>query len=201
MGYVAGTNLYSYCFNDPVNEIDPLGLLTVIIHGIGHHQAGYSGELGNYLRANGETVIEYYWSGDLLALGEQSEVASNLAGLLRNAKRLADDRGENLNIISHSQGTRLAYKAVIQSKVKVDNLLTLGSPYASQYPRPGKVVHWVNIWSELDPISYPSAITRGYDIRIDSSHTDYWNESKINPQLLEILKRLLFDKKTSKKKC
>lgn len=67
------------------------------------------------MRANGETVVEYYWSGNLFDLGEQSEVSSNLAGTLGIARRLADARGENLNVISHSQGTRIAYGAVRQS--------------------------------------------------------------------------------------
>ena len=200
VGYVAGINLYNYVGNNPINAVDPSGLVTVIVHGIGHHEPGYSGELGNYLRANGEIVVEYYWSGDLLALGEQSEVSSNLAGTLGTARRLADARGENLNIISHSQGTRIAFGAVRQSHVKIDNLVTLGSPYASQYPRPGNIRRWVNIWSQLDPISYPSAFTRGYDIRIDTSHTDYWNESEVNPQLLKILDKLLFNKQSTKKK-
>ena len=201
VGYASGNNFYTYCESNPVNAIDPYGLLTIIVHGIGSNNGeGFSGALGDYLKANGERVVEYYWSGSLLALGEQSEVSANLAGMLENARRLADATGEDLNIISHSQGTRIAYKAIAQSDVKIDNFVTLGSPYASQYSFPGNVSKWINIWSQLDPFSYPSPFTRGYDIRINSGHTEYWNESKINPQLKEILSRLLFGKDTEKTK-
>ena len=200
VGYVVGMNLYSYGHNSPLIWIDPSGLLTFIVHGAGRHEKGYSGALGDFLRSKGEYVVEYYWSGGIFDFQEQSFVIRNLSGMLGNARRLAEARGERLNIISHSQGTRIAYKAVSRSNVKVDNLVTLGSPYASQYSRPGNVVHWVNVWSQQDPVSYPSAVTGGYDVRIDSRHEEYWNQTELNPQLQDLVSDLMFNETPIKKR-
>jgi RHS repeat-associated protein len=192
LGMADGTNVYAYCGNDPVNRVDPWGLLTIIMHGIGSHAVGYSGALRDYLEQNGETVIEYYWSGNLDNMAEQDQVASNIGSLLNSARKLADALGEDLNVIAHSQGTRLTYKGILRSSANVDNFVTLGSPYASQYSMPPNVSRWTNIWSQTDPISYPSIVTAADDFRITSRHENYWTKEVLNAELLRILNKKLF---------
>jgi RHS repeat-associated protein len=173
---VEGTNRYLYVHNNPVNALDPFGLLTVIIHGIGGgHEQGYSANLGNTLKAKGETVIEYTWSGGFLDVGS---VIANFSSELKRTRDIANVRNEKLNVISHSMGTYISYEAIKFTGIRVDSFVTMGS-FLGYRRKLSNVNRWINYWSTKDFISWPSVTSDAEQIKISTGHTGYWNDSAV----------------------
>ncbi len=186
LGCAAGMNLYTYVNNNPVNAVDPLGLVTVIVHGIGHHGKGYSGGIKRALESSGEQVIEIRWSGFIL----DKTVYGNVANKILEAQMLAQAKKENLNIIGHSWGTVVVGEVLHGTRIKADNLISLGSPYFD-YSSISK--SWMNFWSPVDPISWGSAF-RGvinpgqFDIYWGVPHLNYWNHPDVINEICKKLK-------------
>lgn len=153
-----------------------MGLLTIIIHGRGgRHPQGYSGALGAELVARGEPVIEHTWSGNIK---DHAQVANTLSSILRVARGVASKRGEPLNVISHSWGTVIAYRAISTSGVFVSNFITMGSPLRAD-TRPANVGRWINYWSPNDGISALGRAPADLNVNTGDRHTAYWNNRSL----------------------
>ena len=186
LGFTGGINQYLYCASDPVNFNDPYGLLTVIIHGLGKHDEGYSKRLAEVLRSQGETVIEYQWPGHLAT---HDILVKNLTAQMKNYEQLARSLGENFNVVSHSWGSVLGYESIAKSGANVDNFITMGSPLIGSWPKPENVNFWKNFISYRDPISLLSKFCQADEIHTSFhvSHFGYWNDSSIISDISNIL--------------
>jgi pimeloyl-ACP methyl ester carboxylesterase len=180
-------NRYAYCDNNPVNGIDPMGLYTLIVHGLGEHSEGYSGELGKKLRSSGETTNEIFWSGNILDIAAFSRVANEIKG----AADFAAARGEQLNVIGHSWGGVLVSSALRTTKSKA-NLATLGTPYFN-LSRPVGVRRYVNFIGEGDIIGLMSIFNvSAMQFGVINGRTDianihnYWNNEEVINIILEM---------------
>ncbi|NJD67632.1 MAG: hypothetical protein FIA90_02990 [candidate division NC10 bacterium] len=191
LGFRDGLNEYTYVRNNPTNASDPLGLLTVMVHGVrlGAPRPGTYAEnpLGRAIREAGERVEEVRWNGNPLSVQAQTAVLNKIADYAAQAAA----RGEPFNIIGHSWGSGLAVdynvSTLLAGGQSVDLLVTMGSPVMGGDT--GFAKDWVNIWSPLDPISWPSALTLGaaQQVRTWAGHMGYWEDpTTIN----EIVRRI-----------
>lgn len=189
IGLEGGINFYSYVSNNPVNGVDPLGLLTVIIHGYASHHEGYSGLLGDSIRARGEDVIEYIWSGGIIDYFSED---SRFEDTLREARMLADLRGEGLNVVGHSLGGVISYKAIARTGVQVDNFVTMASPLNLPFTRKvsdlSNIGHWANIVSINDTFSWSSVGIPADSFYFSNVwHEGYWENSTIAETVVSAL--------------
>jgi RHS repeat-associated protein len=181
IGYDSGDlNLYRYCGNNPLNLVDPTGLETIIIHGIGAgHEPGYSGQLADQLRAQGEVVWEFHWSGDI---GDTGKTISSFKEAASFVSARSTSKGESFNVIAHSYGGLISYSAISSSNVSVDNYITMGSPLGN-VSTPSNVSNWTNFFSFIDPIS--SYSFGANNIPVLSNHTGYWSHSTVIGNITE----------------
>jgi RHS repeat-associated protein len=182
IGYAGGINLYAYCKNNSTNFVDPMGLYTLIIHGRGHHESGYSGGIGDALSANGETVKEASWSGRITNFNAFNQIRNEI----KQAREIATARGESLNIIAHSWGGMLASSALRETGIRADNFVTMGTPYFN-FTRPGGVVRYANFMEENDIFGYLSMLNltaKQFVTTTDFNnlikiHNSYWNDPEV----------------------
>lgn len=192
MGYVGGINLYTYVGNNSINAVDPLGLYTLIIHGMSigtPHKPGYSGQIGKILESAGETVKEVIWTGN----PAEKNISLKIQNEIKQAAQIAKARGEPLNIIGHSWGGVLASSALRETHIRVDNFVTLGTPYFN-FSRPGGVVRYANIISKGDIFGLLSIFnltakqigaTSDFESLIDI-HQSYWNDPEVINTILRM---------------
>ncbi|MBI4489579.1 MAG: IPT/TIG domain-containing protein [Deltaproteobacteria bacterium] len=189
-----GLNAYSYVRNSPITGRDPLGLYTIIVHGIGVRKPpqGYSKDLGEVIKATGETVSEVRWNGNLFSGEAASDAFFQLAQLISNAPP-----GEPINIIGHSWGSVLAANYLAATGTPVDLLVTIGSPLSAVTADPASASVWVNISSVADPISWYSLTSMAEKlVRVGFvGHTGYWTDPVT---IKEIVKRIKNQKKARK---
>ena len=194
LGFRDGINAYTYVRNSPINARDPLGLLTIIVHGIGVGKppSEYSKDLGRAIQATGETVSEVRWNGNLFSGEAASDAFFQLAQLISNAPP-----GEPINIIGHSWGSVLAANYLAATGTPVDLLVTIGSPLSTFTADPASASVWVNISSVADPISWYSLTSMAEKlVRVGFvGHTGYWTDPVT---IKEIVKRIKNQKKARK---
>jgi RHS repeat-associated protein len=192
-----GMNPYTYVRNNPANARDPLGLYTIIIHGvqlgIPPFQTPDAGTYGDSKfaqdihRATGESIAEVRWSGNMFSGDAASEAFYQLAQLISNAPP-----GEPINIIGHSWGSVLAAHYLAATGTQVNLLVTLGSPLTNHVD-PDSASNWVNISSVLDPISWLSLSTSAEKyVLFFGGHSAYWESNYVKR---EIVKRIKEQKK------
>ena len=130
-------NGYTYTEGDPVNGIDPDGLLTIIVSGTGEQNAEWSqpgSEMWNTIRDYfGETdacMFVFDWSTSVV----DTIFGDAMFGAARGLGNLIDDAikacpNQPLNIVGYSHGgnVALAYSNLSGARF-IDNLVTLGTP-------------------------------------------------------------------------
>ena len=135
-------NRYSYVGGDPVNRVDPSGLLTLLVHGTGsdpneHEWANYGSEFWqNVSTTFGEEATPFDWREYSSTL--QVSFLEGYYGILAGGLKLANflnkypfKEGEKLNIVAHSHGGNIVKVASLLINHEIDNLVTLGTPQNS----------------------------------------------------------------------
>jgi RHS repeat-associated protein len=145
LGLLAGLNLYAYGNNNPTGLVDPLGLLTFIIHGVSSQ--GTDGDWPAFIKALGDSMLGdpntvlLKWTGNLFG---HTIPSTNVPSTAMLNKILADLQaqplapGEQLNLVGHSGGGLIGNNvanALTAKGIKVDNLIIMGTPL------PG----WINV--------------------------------------------------------
>ncbi|MDZ7637654.1 MAG: RHS repeat-associated core domain-containing protein [Bryobacterales bacterium] len=125
-------NRYSYTNGNPVNRIDPDGLLTIIMGGTALQPWGRSdadwGKPGtpfhravsNYF---GEEAVVIEWRGQPYTWGSAEAALANYIAAYDFAE------GEKLNVVAHSHGGNVVKNYTWKSEARfIDVLVTLGTP-------------------------------------------------------------------------
>ena len=133
-------NRYTYVDGDPVNKVDPSGLLTLLVHGTGaepmdHEWAEFGSEFWQAVSSTfGEEATPFNWREFSSVF--QVTIASGYTGIFSGGQKLANflnneyqwKEGEKLNIIAHSHGGNIVNAASSYLTRQIDNLITLGTP-------------------------------------------------------------------------
>jgi pimeloyl-ACP methyl ester carboxylesterase len=128
-----------YCGSDPVNWVDLWGLETWIIHGTFSSPERFSQEFEEAVSAQlNDTTTRFEWSG-----GNTRTARTEAAKVL--VKEIVAYTEENpdgpINLVGHSHGGNVAIKAsnmLADEGIKVDNLITMGTPVRGDYQLSGK---------------------------------------------------------------
>lgn len=151
IGEAGGSNLYNYASNDSVNRSDPLGLLTVLVHGTKLRNSSDPYFAPQFIRAVGRTFREnpvlWEWSGADDNLSRQI-AGLGLAVYLMNYKR--DHPCEPVNVIAHSHGGNVAF--IASEMVEIDTLVTLGTPIREYSPNLNNINELINVFSVRDGV-------------------------------------------------
>lgn len=166
------TNFYAYVEGDPVNNIDPDGLKTIIIGGyapsccvVGFFSSYFTGsqqnaDWGQPGTPFNQAVSEYFgepaevfsWSGGV-ALWTILEAASSLRDYVNNFYSDPANAGKPLNIVGHSEGgnVALAFSRLVSGTINA--LVTLGTPIRGDVDfTSANIGTWLNLYSNRDPI-------------------------------------------------
>jgi len=164
IGISGGLDQYVFCADDPVNAVDPLGLVVFFVHGTwSSGEAAFPNNFRQHVldfyNDNNERMFE--WSGDNCDK-ERQEAGRRLSLKLRLYRR--DHPGEQIRIVAHSHGGNVALIASQFPGVTIDTLVTLGTPIMSAY-QPGQGIGvWNNVYSTADRVqTLPSSATRTHD--------------------------------------
>lgn len=153
-------NRYSYVGNDPVNSVDPSGLLTIVIGGFLNGDADWISEMFDILWDTfGERPEVWKWSG--VGVSNFSDyIGIRTAGRLLAAyinSKLKD--GEELNIVAHSHGGNVVKEASHYLLRRIDNLVTLGTPQNFDLRPLNRLAvdNYCNVSSLADPVQFGGA--------------------------------------------
>jgi len=164
-------NRYSYVGNNPASAIDPSGLLTYFIGGVG----GYDPAYGSFIAALSARVTDvraFYPYGDCCGWGGLARDAASVlarglypnadvdaqalkSAVLRDLPGLAP--GEQLNFIGYSGGATTAFNAAALLQrygVIVNNVVTLGGFVVRG--KPDLVLKWTAVEGLYDPVWFTS---------------------------------------------
>jgi pimeloyl-ACP methyl ester carboxylesterase len=133
---------------------------TIIVHGVAGHTNGWSRSFQRKLGLN-QDFYEFDWGGFTVNntwpfLVPTRSVHTLASVHLQAAQMLVWMKGySDINIISHSWGTCLAYDLMNSGGVEMHDWVTMGSPLNHNISKPvwntGK---WINFYSYYDPIVY-----------------------------------------------
>jgi RHS repeat-associated protein len=158
-------NRYSYVLGDPINYVDPSGLLTLIIGGTFNGSAswGQPGQEMNDLisEAFGEQAQVFEWPaiGVFFPLYIDINIWGRILAFRINEHAFKE--GEKLNIVAHSHGGNLVKVALENGLLRpIDNLITLGTPQNYDLPqinlltRALLVRNYCNVYSNSDVVQF-----------------------------------------------
>ena len=170
-------NRYSYSAGDPINSLDPEGLLVIKINGAFNGDPDWikaDSEFSAAVAATfpGQTIVSWSWPGwgvtQLLAYSGIYAAGDALAAFI-NSYQYAP--GEALNIVAFSDGGNVAKVASWKISRPIDNLVTLGTPQNWDLPdiyRP-RVKNYCNVSSLADPVQFAgSSLNQIYNTIVDA---------------------------------
>jgi RHS repeat-associated protein len=152
IGISGGLNQYQAFNNNPVNYIDPDGLIVFFVHGTWSSSAQafdppFFRHVMRYF--NDKNARFYNWSGDNCDK-ERKTSGFELGRLIREYRK--NHPNEPICVVGHSHGGNVALIASHVQGVRIDTLVTLGTPIMSVYqPGPG-IRTWHNIYSINDRV-------------------------------------------------
>ena len=139
-GMPDGINRYAYVENDPVNLIDPSGLVDIYIHGTdvlgtldrspNAWWRGGTSQFSNAIRSmtHDQNQFGLEWSGGNDPQS-RAEAANKLAGVVNGYL----GAGEPVRMYAHSHAGNVVALASAQFSAPVDLLVTMGTPVRSDY--------------------------------------------------------------------
>ncbi|MEJ6950987.1 RHS repeat-associated core domain-containing protein [Natronospora cellulosivora (SeqCode)] len=147
-----GMNWYQYCFSDPVNLWDPLGLKTWVVHGTWSDPDTFSDEFIEDLeKALDDDATKFQWTGGNTDEARR-EAAERLAEEIISYH--VENKDEHIGIVGHSHGGNvgiLAANELDKHDIEVDNLITIATP-VREYQLEGDNVnnhnHIYNTWDD-----------------------------------------------------
>jgi RHS repeat-associated protein len=157
VGYRDSANLYAFCASDPVNNSDPTGQITIIVHGTfaaneqwwdnGSFAVSADAEVGDVwkIKTAGHRDVSqvpelrvfgprgrFAWSGGNTR-DDRLAGAQALADYINTIRRLYPN--EPVNVITHSHGGNVAFAAtntkLVLNPAEIDRLAVLAKPYFS----------------------------------------------------------------------
>ncbi len=153
----------------------------------------YKSELGKEILKNdpeGRAIVP--WNGDAL---DKTEVNRAVDATVKSIE-IIHEKGETINIVSHSYGTVIAYKALEKIStehpdIKINTFITMGSPLGKgsiaqgladiplngSLKTPQDVTNWLNYYSLGDNISGKINKEGVADIQVSGGHTSYYENS------------------------
>jgi pimeloyl-ACP methyl ester carboxylesterase len=144
-------NQYQAFLSNPVNFVDPDGLVVIFVHGTYSDDSAFDAgvQAGFANTFSDRNVMSFKWSGKNRASAREAG-AYLLAGAIAKARRM--NPGQAITVVAHSHGGNVALEAT-KLGAKIDNLVTLGTP--SRYDHEecsGNIGTWYNIYSEADGV-------------------------------------------------
>jgi RHS repeat-associated protein len=145
-------NLFSYVRNNPINSIDPDGLLTIVIAGTHWDPAEWNRDnplVKDAADLFGEEALLFDWNGGLSDY-DREEASYRLLSLINHHQFR---EGETLNIITHSFGGEIPIRLSNMKTLAhpIDNLITLAVPgRESQRGNSRNILNWYNFYSLTD---------------------------------------------------
>lgn len=147
-----GINIYGYLQNDSVNTIDLLGLLIIYVHGTWSDSANaFPIDFVRTVQSSfdDKNAKFFRWSGDNINKARK-KAALDLAELIRQYKK--SHPCEKIRVVAHSHGGNLALLASHEPDVRIDELITLGTPILDDYRPNGNLGPWENVYSTNDRV-------------------------------------------------
>jgi RHS repeat-associated protein len=151
IGENGGINLYRFVGNNPVNFVDPFGLLTLLVPGTQFTHSSSPYFEPSFVAAVGKTFGEtpqvWNWSG------EDNDSARRVAGMqlaqyLRNYKKVHPC--EQIIVVAHSHGGNVAFLA--SRLASIDEIVTLGTPIREYQPNFNNIGDLINVYSTSDSV-------------------------------------------------
>jgi RHS repeat-associated protein len=144
-------NLYRYCHNDPANETDPDGLITIIIPGIGPGQRDRGGDWSNEVFIR--NALKNFKDGQVFSRDQMKEAMKAIEKARANGDKTLNIAGYSLG---GAAGIRLAGD-LAKAGIGVDKLLTIdivrapgfaGSSLPNPVPVPSNVKQAFNYYQQ-----------------------------------------------------